>query len=162
MKDMNESEIDELVHQAIINSCDNLDVSLKLVDQAFSGLNCPWVEHCVRTTVMKFFIDTRPTEQNVYTWFRRVYKEKLGQEWDIIKAKNNPKHIPDFWLSNGKEKVPVECKKGDFNANSLKQLKRYIEYYGCEKGIAVAQSLCVDLPSNITFIGFSIEELENM
>ena len=153
--------IDELVHQAFLSSYQNLDIALKLVDEAFHDLNCPWIEHCVRETVMRWFLNSQPNEQTVYAWFTKMYKEKLGKDWEIIKVKNNPNHIPDFWLSNGKGNVPVECKIGKFDAKALKQLQRYMQYYGCQNGIAVAKTLCVDLPSSITFIGFELDDLED-
>lgn len=154
--------IDELVHQAILNSSKNLDTALQLVDEAFSELNCPWIEHCVRETIMTWFSNSRPNEQTVYKWFTKNYKEKLGKVYEIKKRKNNSKHIPDFWLSVDGEDVPVECKLGEFDDKALKQLQRYMDYYVCKRGVAVAQKLSTELPSNITFIEFSLDELDDI
>ena len=62
----NLKDIDELVHQAISNSYKNggnLSVALELVDEAFSKLECPWIKNCVRETVIRWYIDSRPNEK---------------------------------------------------------------------------------------------------
>lgn len=151
---------DKLIHRALVASITNLEAALKLVDEAFLGLECPWIAACVRETVVCWYMKARPTEETVYSWFERKYKDKIGSEWEIVKLKSNRKNIPDFWLSNGKCKMPVECKLHEFDDIALKQLKRYIDFYDCKNGVAVGNSLTTKLPCNIMFVKFNYEELE--
>ena len=65
-----------------------------------------------------------------------------------------------MWLRNNMQEIPVEVKKFEFGRAALKQLLRYMKFYKCDKGIAVAKKLIVELPENIRFI--SIEELEEL
>ena len=50
--------------------------------------------------------------------------------------------------------VPVEIKLHDFDLKALNQLSRYMNVYNCAYGIASAERLAVELPSNITFVSF--------
>ena len=95
----------------------------------------------------------------------RNYQEKFNEkveyifpEYKLIKRKNNPKHIPDAWVEQDGEEIPVEMKLNDFNEKALKQLRRYMNVYKTNKGIAIGKNLTVDLPSDIRFI--SLDELE--
>lgn len=147
--------IEHLVHKAF-SMCDtDICGALKLIDKAFLGKNVPFLDYCVRESILLNYRQTRPTEKAVYEWFETNYKKHLGDEWKITKIKNNPKHIPDFWVTNGVITVPVECKKTKFDGAALRQLERYMNYYGCIKGIAVAGELTVKLPKNIKFINYS-------
>lgn len=78
----------------------------------------------------------------------------------IVKKTNDPKHIPDFWVKQGEEYIPVEVKLHNFNVSALKQLTRYMDFYKCKHGMAVGSKLTVDLPKNIEFI--SIKELAEL
>ena len=153
---------DELVHKALLTSTDNLDEALSIVDEAFFEKDCPWIESCVRETVMAWYINSRPREQEVYTWFKEKYKSKLGNNYQIVKRATDGKNIPDFWVFNGTDTVPVECKLHSFDKNALKQLQRYMTVYNCQTGIAVGSSLTVELPETIIFIGFDISELTGL
>jgi hypothetical protein len=153
------ARVDNLVHEALHLSSTNLEHSLQLIEQAFLDCKCPWIKECVRETVMHWWLQARPTERDVYQWFLQHYKEKLGSSWQIVHKKNSPLHIPDFWISNGHLTIPVECKLHDFNTRALKQLQRYMAYYNCDNGIAVAATLTTILPSNIKFINFDIDAL---
>lgn len=93
-------------------------------------------------------------EKNVYDLFKRNYKNVLGCNCEIVKKKNNPKNIPDFWIMQDAEYIPVECKVDDFTVAGLKQLQRYMDFYECGKGIAVARDLKCELPANIKFIKY--------
>ena len=95
---------------------------------------------------------SKVSESDVYEWFKENYIYLLGSSYKIVKRKNDPKHIPDFWLKNKNEFIPVECKLGAFTENSLKQLLRYMDFYGASKGIAVANQCHCELPDNISFI----------
>lgn len=83
---------------------------------------------------------------------------KYFPEYKLIRKKNNSKHIPDAWVEQDGEEIPVEMKLNDFDAKALKQLRRYINVYKKNKGIAIGRKLTVELPSDIRFI--SLEELE--
>jgi len=149
--------IENLVHKAF-SMCDtDICGALKLIDKVFSGKNVPFLDYCVRESILLNYRLTRPTEKEVYEWFESNYKKHLGDEWEITKIKNNPKHIPDFWVANGVITIPVECKKIKFDAVALRQLERYMKHYRCSKGIAVARELTVKLPQNIKFIKAQIE-----
>ena len=108
---------------------------------------------------MAWYINSRPREQEVYTWFKEKYKSKLGNNYQIVKRVTDGKNIPDFWVFNGTDAVPVECKLHSFDKNALKQLQRYMTVYNCQTGIAVGSSLTVELPETIIFIGFDISDL---
>lgn len=84
--------------------------------------------------------------------FPKIRKGKL------VDVKSDGKNIPDRWVDVGGELIPVEVKYGTFDAKALKQLLRYIKAYSCNRGIAVAQNVTVELPRNIEFI--SIDELK--
>lgn len=43
--------MDELIHQSL-HIANDLQSALCLVDTAFENLHTPWLEHCVRETVM--------------------------------------------------------------------------------------------------------------
>lgn len=153
------STMDELVHMAITKSYDDLDKALDFVDEAFKNADCCWIEHCVRETVIRWFMQSRPREKDVYFWFKNNYKSRLGNNFEIVKKKTDRKNLPDFWLYDGEAVIPVECKTGDFDECALTQLQRYMNVYQCEKSVAVGSALTVELPENITFVQFDIKEL---
>ena len=74
---------------------------------------------------------------------------------DIVDIKSDGRNIPDAWVSNGTENIPVEMKKGTFNKKALSQLQRYLSKYKCNKGIAIGRDLSVEIPDNIQFIDIS-------
>jgi len=140
-----------------------LSRNLDLVE--FAGVLCkrrselPFMFHSVSSTIMKHFLDSLPDERAVHKWFKKNFKKHLGDEYKIIKVKNNPKHIPDFWLEKEKVHIPVEIKLGDFNLRHLDQLQRYMNVYGCQNGIAVGQTLKCVLPSNVEFVAYNPKEI---
>lgn len=70
----------------------------------------------------------------------------------VVSKKANGKDIPDSWVEVNGELMPVEIKKFSFGEKAKKQLQRYISAYNAIGGVAVARTLDVDLPENITFI----------
>lgn len=102
------------------------------------------------------------TEKDVYEWFRDNYKTILGDAFTIVRKKNDPKHIPDFWVQNNTEEIPVECKLYEFTSQGLRQLQRYMNYYNAEHGIAVGSECRCELPSNITFIQYDIHKADRV
>lgn len=95
-------------------------------------------------------------------YFQRLFKEKYSsiRNGEITEIKTDGKNVPDAWVKVDNDIIPVEVKLSNFDEKALKQLNRYIKSYNCEKGIAVARYLTVDLPANIEFIPF--EEFENI
>ncbi len=98
-------------------------------------------------------------ESRVYQWFLANYKRVLGGDYEIVKRKNDPHHIPDFWLKHNDHYIPVECKATDFTAKGLRQLQRYMDVYGADAGVAVAERLKCDLPNNIMFVRVDKREI---
>lgn len=139
----------------------NLDRNLSFVDLAESMVNSKekhFMFSSLRSTVMKNFMDSQPSEFDIHKLFESNYKKVIDGELKIVKRKNNIKHIPDFWLSDGCEYIPVEIKLHDFNEFSLRQLKRYMNFYKCKKGLAVAEKLNCTLPDGIYFIDYKTLE----
>lgn len=100
--------------------------------------------------VSNFIVDEFTVHQMFYDYIAKLPNAR------IIKRKNNPAHQPDAWVICDEEfLMPVEIKLKDFNHKSLKQLKRYMDFYNCGFGIAVAKNLKVKLPENIKFISIS-------
>lgn len=94
-------------------------------------------------------------------YFQKLMKENIDEIFEgkytlDTERKDNPKHRVDIWLtdSNGVS-IPVEMKLWNFNKSALEQLQRYMKFYKCDKGIAVARALKVELPKNIEFINLS-------
>lgn len=100
----------------------------------------------------------RIMELDVYKWFDNHYKDVLGDEYSLITVKNDPKNIPDRWLSYKGEHIPVECKRGSFDSKALAQLERYMDFYMSRQGVAVGKDCTCDLPKNITFIRHSVKQ----
>lgn len=125
----------------------NLRCSTDMINQY--GCDCM---DDLQDLVWRYVLQTKhPNEAHYYYLFDNVIQEILPRA-TIIQRKDNPKHIPDAWLSINGEDVPVEIKKGPFDNSALKQLLRYITVYGCSKGIAVGAKLTVELPENIMWI----------
>lgn len=149
---------DMLICRAIDLARDDLPNSLKLINEAFLGSELYWAEYCTQELAVRNYLLSRHSERDVYDWFRSNFKNYVDDSWNIVKRKSNPKHIPDFWLSNGIDFIPVECKLHEFDIHALHQLERYMQYYHCEGGLAVASSLKVELPGAIKFIKFDFSQ----
>lgn len=155
-------EILELASTLSFLEPSNLERNLKLIDLAeimMGDKDNKFLISSMRMMVSKNFLDSRPNEFDIHELFKSEYKKVLGDDYSIVERKNNPKHIPDFWLMNKGEYIPVEIKLHDFKNKHLNQLRRYMDFYGCEKGIAVARELRCALPSNIKFISYINSEV---
>lgn len=141
----------------ISDSAENL---FRLTD--VSSTDIPIMLFSIRQTIMKNFLDSQPNEKMIHDWFKNNVGSLLGSDFELVKRKNNPKHIPDFWLSNQVEFIPVEIKLSTFNQKSLEQLRRYMNFYGTSKGIAVARDIDCELPENITIIPYVISDLKEV
>lgn len=151
---------DEAVRNALSMASSDVVGALKIVDEAFSGTDLPWVKQCVHETVLHWYLLSRPSERDVYSWFIKNYKSKLGDCFEIIDKRTDRKNIPDFWVTDGCFDYPVECKLHEFDAKALNQLQRYMEAYKCSRGIAVGASLTAKLPDSIMFVAFDDADLE--
>jgi hypothetical protein len=90
----------------------------------------------------------------IHPWFEcNVNKLILGAKI-VEHRKKGIKDRPDFWLDINGKLCPVEIKKAAFTKKALNQLQRYVDVFDCEHGYAVASSLRVELPKNITFIKY--------
>lgn len=61
-----------------------------------------------------------------------------------LSKKSDPLHIPDGWVDISGETLPVEVKRDAFTKAGARQLARYIEHYGLDRGVAVAASFTCD------------------
>lgn len=149
-----------LVGQALNIASTDLDKALRLVNEAFFGLgNVEWIKHCVKETVIRWWELAQPREQDVYDWFKDNFKSYFSEDAKIIKRKNDPNHKPDFWVFSFGEIMPTECKLRDFDKKALKQLQRYMEFYHCAHGVAVASDFTCEVPKNIKKIKFERKNL---
>lgn len=154
---LDHTDLIEIATKLSFTEPDELERNLKLLDIAkimMGNVENTFMFTSLNMMVIKIFLDSRQTEFDIHKLFKSKYKKVLGEDYKIIKRKNNPKHIPDFWLMSNKEYIPVEIKLHEFNANHLKQLQRYINFYECSKGLAVAKELKCPLPSNIKFVNY--------
>lgn len=85
--------------------------------------------------------------------FNRIYPKISNAK--IITFEDDRKNIPDSWVMENGEIIPVEVKKSDFGETALKQLQRYIKAYKCKYGISVGRALKARLPKNIKFVALS-------
>lgn len=123
---------------------------MKLASCIFHPQNDFTFDELYGATAMEITRVTNETEFTIHAKFKENAASVIDGA-EVINKTNKTKHQPDAWvLLEGKE-VPVEMKLGDFNYKALKQLRRYIDAYNCDKGIAVANDLTIDLPENIMF-----------
>ena len=98
----------------------------------------------------------KKSEKDVYEWFYKNFEKVLGKDFQLVRKKEAPKssnNRPDIWvMTEDGEMIPVECKLDKFTDRSLKQLKRYMEHFNSEHGIAVGKELACELPENICFV----------
>lgn len=95
-------------------------------------------------------------ETDVYSWFRKNYKALLDESYEIVSLENDKHNIPDFWLKQNNEYIPVECKLQNIDKAALRQLQRYMNVYETQRGVAVGERCVVDLPDNIIFISHDV------
>lgn len=119
----------------------------------FKRLGCFWLYQALNEAIIqKALRMSKTTEMDVHEWFKQNYKSILGKSYEIAEIRSNFKYQPDLWLSHEDEYIPVECKLHAFTEAGLRQLTRYMTFYGVNSGIAVASELKCELPQNIRFI----------
>lgn len=115
-----------------------------------------FLAHAATETIIRNWHDSLPTEQDVNKWFVENYKSLIGEEFVIIKRKNDKSHIPDAWMVKESNYYPVEMKLHSFDKKALKQLHRYMENYDCSFGVAVGSNKECEIPENIIFVEHDI------
>lgn len=156
-KHLGHVELLELASRLSYLDPDNLHMNLSFVDIAEAMIGDKEKHFMIssfRMSVMKNFLDSRPNEFDVHELFECNYKKSLGDQLEIVARKNDPKHIPDFWLKRKDKYIPVEIKLHEFRGAHLKQLQRYMDFYNCDNGIAVGKELRCSLPDNVKFINY--------
>ena len=153
-------EMESAVHRSYLYP-DQLNENLRLLELAEDLLpdkfEFPFLRHACQEKIMRNFMDTRISEKDVHEWFKKNVKTVLGSDYQIVKRKNDPRHIPDFWLKRSGSYVPVEIKLHGFDLKHLSQLQRYMDFYECAEGVAVAKELNCDLPGNVKFVKYETE-----
>ena len=91
------------------------------------------------------------TEAARESYFKNNVAVIVGEGAKIAPAVASQKHRPDGWVVLNGNLMPVEIKKGNFDAKALRQLTRYMDYYKTSNGIAIGRNLTVELPDNIQF-----------
>lgn len=95
-------------------------------------------------------------EFTIQSMFKENVEKILGSEYHLLKEKkNNPRHIPDAWVTFEDQEIPVEVKYNTFDKKALKQLQRYMKVYKSKTGIAIGRTLGTYLPDNIRFVSIS-------
>lgn len=145
-----------LIESVVKNAYEKaIDGDLTCLDDIFifKRLGCFWLYQTLSDAIIQMAIRmSKTTEMDVHEWFRQNFKNILGESYEISEKRSNCKHQPDLWLSHEDEYIPVECKLHEFTEAGLRQLTRYMTFYGANSGIAVASELKCELPQNIRFI----------
>lgn len=131
---------------------------IKILDDT----NTFFIQQCIFETIIHNLKASMRREVDVYEWFKCNYESILGKDCEIVKRKNDPHHIPDFWILKNKNYIPVECKLKDFTHGSLIQLQQYMSFYHADHGIAVAKNCKCELPENITFIKHNVSNTSHI
>lgn len=114
-----------------------------------------WAYNTLRNSAMVDVVtsyDVTHMESRYYTLFEKHLTKVLGESSKIIKGRSDAKNKPDAWIEISGEEIPVEMKKGCFDAKALRQLQRYMTAFNSKLGIAVGMSMTVDCPSNVIFV----------
>lgn len=119
--------------------------------------NIPFLENSARETIFRNYQSSLPTEFDIHKLVQKNIS-KVIDNCAVFERINDAKHQPDVWIRANGYEIPVEVKLKNFDYKALKQLKRYMDFYNCKKGIAVASELTTILPKSIKFI--AIKELE--
>ena len=80
------------------------------------------------------------------TFFAKLDQYIPGAE--RVKGNNSVNSTPDGWIRLRGEDLPVEVKK-TFTKRSLSQLRRYMDEFGCAKGVAVASEFKIQVPQDV-------------
>ena len=151
---MNLKHLDNIIHDVLLSPVQHFDSALAEVHRICQDEDLPWLDYCISENLMRWYEYSQPRESDIYDWVRENIRDILDDKTDVVSHHDDRRHKPDLWLSRQGNLVPVECKLHDFDNKALQQLQRYIGFYGCHQGIAIARRLTCGLPSNITFIQY--------
>lgn len=93
-------------------------------------------------------------------FFQEMFKKNVSRliaGTTIVSGKIDKHNKPDAWVDLNGELIPVEVKNEAFDKNAMKQINRYISFFGCKRGIAIGTKLSVELPHNVLF--FSTDQV---
>lgn len=122
-------------------------------DEIFYALK----ELCLHIKINCLYSNTEK-EKSLYPIFDRNITTLSDNCLEVVKIKNNSRHIPDRWVRFEDYDLPVEFKLHSFNISAKEQLRRYIDYYGSKLGIAIGEKLTTELDEDMIFI--SIDEMK--
>ena len=148
---------DLIVAAAMADNIKYAEEILEVADRLFGRFTDDINYNVLRQTVCENIIYKEIFKDELYyqSIFKSHVKEILGEEYNIVDIKSDGRNIPDAWVSDGIENIPVEMKIGTFNKKALIQLQRYLNKYKCNKGIAIGRELSVEMPNNIQFVDIS-------
>lgn len=155
---------DLIVAAAMAKSTQYAEDILEVVDRLFGRYTDDFNYNVLRQTVYENIMFEKSLKDELYyqSVFKSHVKEILGEEYNIIDIKSDGRNIPDAWVSNGIENIPVEMKIGTFDKKALSQLQRYLNKYNCEKGIAIGKEPSIEIPNNIQFVNISeVKKFDN-
>ena len=155
------SELNELSDCLMCPDAHVREKALKIIHDITLKFELPYLDFALSTAFAFRSMQDNLCEEDIYKYFVYKYKDFLGDDWNIVERRNDSKNKPDFWVSDGVEYVPVECKFEKFDKKAKSQLIRYMNNYDCKRGIAVACELKTDLPDNIRFIQIDISDLRD-
>jgi len=143
----------------MIEKCDEVWGYLsKLNFDIYSNLRDAVINH---TITLKIPSSLRETDQDGIQEKVKESIRDLIQGAEIIENfKPNPKHVPDIMVKINNIVRPVEIKKEMATSSAVRQILRYIDFYKADKGYLIAPSLSdtIDLPENVIFIPFDINQ----
>ena len=92
-------------------------------------------------------------EKDIVSYFKTNIKE-IFKESKVVNVHCDINNKVDMWVETKGFLFPIEFKRGDIGNVALGQLKRYMEFYGCEFGFLVGRKIKCSLPKNIGFISY--------
>lgn len=114
-----------------------------------------WAYNTIRNSAMADVVFTknrRDTEARYYDLFEKHLHKVFDESTKVIEGHSNAKNKPDKWIEINGVEIPVEMKKGEFDAKALKQLQRYMSVFNSVAGVAVGSHMTVDCPTNVIFV----------
>ena len=153
------NELNELSDCLICPDAHVREKALEIIHDITFNFKLPHLDFALAMAFVFRSMQDNFCEKDIYEYFIHKYKDFLGADWSIVERHNDNNNKPDFWVFDGVEYVPVECKLKYFDKRAKSQLVRYMNNYDCKHGIAVACELKTDLPDNIKFIQIDISDL---
>ena len=115
----------------------------------------PYLFYALKEATCLNYNNLLPKEKDIHAWFKNNIEKISNNTLRVVYYPMDNDNKPDFFVKDKHNKLfPVEIKLNEFNDAALKQLERYIDFYNCEKGIAIGSSLKCCLPSNVVFYNY--------